>query len=224
MVAAACAAAFATALSPHGYRHGSRLAGALLLGAAVSLLLQFALAKLLARLFRLDSHGATYAAATAALILLVPAAGARTLLAGTASGTPNGDQSTQRAFEHWQLRAVPLLVRYKDALAADASSGNGRVSIVGVERARRQLVALEPAVRGLARGAPSNLRRFMPLLIRAVTLAASAQRRYEAARAARGRRARVLLREADRLLRQSQQAMTAFSFGVNGVGARLTGG
>ena len=77
-------------------------------------------------------------------------------------------------------------------------------------------------MRRLAHHTPPDLRRFLPRLIRAVTLGAAAQSRYEAARAAAGSRSRLLLRQATRLLRRSQEAMTGFSFGVNGVGARLS--
>lgn len=219
---AAGAVAFSVSLSPHGYRHGSGVTLALLLGAGVSLLLWLGCARLLAR--RTESRRAAYAAALLALILLGVTAGTRSLLATTGSATPAPNVAAQRAFEDWQAQAIPLLVAYKDSLAADAASGKTRVSLAGVERARRRLAALEPAVRRLAAHTPPDLRRFMPLLVRAVTLGAAAQSRYEAAQAAHGRSSRVLLRQATRLLRHSQEAMTNFSLGVNGVGARLTSG
>ena len=223
LFAAAGAAAFATLLSPHGYRHVGRLLVALLLGAAVSLLLRFGLARLLRRSFAIATRRAGYAATAAALVMLVAAAGARGLVA-TSGGADGAGTAAQQAFERWQLRAVPLLVRYKDALAADSSSDGGAISVARVERTRRVLVALEPPARRLVQDAPSDLRRFMPLLLQAVRLAAGAQGRYESATAAHGVRSRVLLEQANRLLRRSQQAMAAFSFGVNGVGARLTSG
>lgn len=227
--AAAGAAAFATAVSPHGYRQLSRLAGALLLGLLVSLLVRLALRLLLVRRFAVAPAPAAYAATAAAFLLLLTAAAARTLLPATGTSAPtSGGSSAQQAFERWTQQAVPLLVRYKDTLAADASPAatapGGGISLAHVERARRQLIALEPAVRHVARIAPPDLRPFTPRLIRAVTLAAAAQARYEAALATRGAHARQLRRQADGLLRRSQQAMAAFSFAVNGVGGRLTGG
>lgn len=224
LFAAAGAAAFATVLSPHGYRHVGRLLVALLLGAAVSLLLRFGLERLLRRSFAIETRRAMYAATGAALILLVAAAATRGFVATSGGAADAGTAAAQQAFQHWQVRAVPLLVRYKDALTADAAPGTGSVSLARVERAQQALVALEPPIRRLAQEAPSDVRRFMPLLVRAVTLAAAAQSRYESAKAARSGRSRVLLQQANRLLRRSQQAMTAFSFGVNGVGARLTSG
>lgn len=234
MFAAAGAAAFATVLSPHGYRQWSRLTGALLLGLLVSLLLRLALKALLARRFAIAARSAAYAAMAGALILLLVAAGARTLVSRTSGeGAQASDRArAQQAFRRWTMQAVPLLVRYKATLAADASpsvtepaSGDVAVALLArVEHARRRLLELEPAVRRLARGAPLDLRPFMPLLSEAVALAAAAQGRYEAALAARGSRSRALHRQASNLLRRSQQAMAAFSIDVNGVGGQLANG
>jgi len=232
LFAAAGAAAFAVALSPHGSLQWSRLTSALLLGLLVSLLLWLVLKTLIGRAFAIGPRAAAYAAIAGALIVLLAAAGARTLLARTASeGAPAGER-TQQAFKRWTLQAVPLLVRYKDTLALDASptvtgSASGHVDRGlrrRVEVARRRLRALELPVGRLARSAPADLRSFMPLLTQAVTLAVSAQSRYEAALAARGSRSRALLAQANRLLRRSQQAMAAFSTDVNGVGGRLANG
>lgn len=233
VVAATGAAAFATALSPHGYRQGSRLAGALLLGLLVSLFLLFTLKALLGRRFAIGRAGATYGAMAGALILLLAAAGARTLAPTSSDGTHgSAPTAAQQAFQRWTLQAVPLLVRYKDTLAADASpSGAGPASgrvdlalLARVKQARRRLLALEPPIRRLVQSAPADLRPFMPLLTSAVVLAAAAQGRYQAALAAHGRRSRALRRQANSLLRRSQQAMAAFSIDVNGVGGRLANG
>lgn len=187
------------------------------------LLVRLLVSSVLSRQFELDADRATTVATATALILLIAAGGAQTLLARPSNGASDS-RAAQRAFQRWQVVAIPLLVRYKHAIADDASSRSGSVLVARVEQARRRLVALEPAVRQLSKNTPSELRQFMPLLARAVTLAASAQGRYESARAAHGQRSRPLLLQADRLLRRSQRAMAAFSFGVNGVGARLTSG
>lgn len=232
LFAAAGAAAFASAVSPHGYGQWLRLAGALLLGLLVSLALGLAFKTLLGRAFAIAPRAAAYAAMAGALIVLLAAAGARTLLARTASEGAHANERTQQAFQRWTLQAVPLLVRYKDTLALDASptvtgSASSHVDrglLRRVELARRRLRALELPVGRLARSAPANLRSFMPLLTKAVRLAVSAQSRYEAALAVRGSRSRALLARANRLLRRSQQAMAAFSTDVNGVGGRLANG
>jgi hypothetical protein len=162
-------------------------------------------------------------------VLLLTVGGARMLVSRTSSGASQANDATAvEAFRSWTQQAIPLLVRYRHALAADATprTASGRLDRLPrdrVERARRRLGALEPAVRQVARRAPSNLQPFMPQLLRSVTLAAEAQARYEAALATHGRRSRLLRGQADVLLRRSQKAMAAFSFGVNGVGGRLTG-
>lgn len=227
--AAAAAAAVATAISPNGYQLGSRLVAALLFGAVGSLLLLFVLTALLARRFTIARSRALYTAMVAALVLLLAVAGARLLLSRTTDGTTAGAAAAERAFRAWALQAVPLLVRYKDALAADSSqsragagSGRDRAAIrARVEQAGRRLLALESPLRRLTRSALVELRPFMPQLARALRLAVAAQQRYEVALAAHGRRAGRLRRQANRLLVRSQEAMTSFSFQVNGVGARL---
>lgn len=234
IVAVAGAAAFATTLSPGGYRQGSRLAAALLLGVAVSLLLLGALKRLLGRRFAIGEHGTLYPAMAGALVLLLIGAAARIVVARTGGGPPQAGRvaSAEQEFRRWTQQAVPLLVRYKDALAADAAPSIGRAGsapaaaarLARVERARRRLLALEGPLRRLVRGAPNDLRPFLPLLGRAVRLAASAQARYEVALTARGARSRTLHRQATELLVRSQQAMAAFSIAVNGVGARLANG
>jgi hypothetical protein len=232
LFAAAGATAFAVAASPHGSLQWSRPTGALLLGLLVSLALWLVLKTLIGRAFAIEPRAAAYAAMAGALIVLLASAGARTLLARTASESAPESERTQQAFKRWTLQAVPLLVRYKDTLALDASptatsSASSHVDrglLRRVEVARRQLRALELPVGRLARSAPADLRSFMPLLTQAVTLAVSAQSRYEAALAARASRSRALLAQANRLLRRSQQAMAAFSTDVNGVGGRLANG
>lgn len=229
---AAGAAAVATMLSPGGYPHEDRLAAALLLGAAVSLLLLAALYRLLARRLPLGKSPTLYTAMACALVLLLAAAGARILVSRTDGPQATTAAPAERAFRTWTLQAVPLLVRYKDALAADAAQTIGRTGgtrrasapPAGVERARRSLLALERPLQRLARTAPADLRAFMPLLGRAVRLAVEAQSRYQWALAVRGARSRALHRQANQLLIRSQQAMAAFSVGVNGVGARLANG
>ncbi|HJS92620.1 MAG TPA: hypothetical protein VJ741_00050 [Solirubrobacteraceae bacterium] len=240
LFAAVGAIAFATALSPHGYHQALRLAFALVAGALVSLLLLLALHLLSARLGVRQSGLLAYGMMAAVAAVLLGAAAVRESAPG-GGNSPNGRQTqAQQAFHRWSLQAIPLVVRYKDALELDAGHSrglaHGGAALQLARRARlaeRRLRALEAPTARLASSTPSDVRPFMPLLQRAVSLAASAQGKFAAAlsRSAKdpsdgGRRrsARVLLRAGNRLLRQSQQAMASFSFKVNGVGGRLYGG
>jgi hypothetical protein len=235
--AALGATAFAIALSPRGYQQGSRLAAALLLGLLVSLLLLFALNIFLTRRRRQAGGVVAYRAMVGVLVLLLAAAGARALVSGRGvSGS--GRAQAQQAFRRWTMQAVPLIVRYQDTLAADAPllrrAPNRPVDpalVARIVRARRRLVALEPAIRQLVSATPGDLRPLMPLLTQAVALATAAQDQYATALApdATGRRrlrpgSRALVRRGNGLLRRSQQAIQAFSLEVNSVGGQLLNG
>lgn len=239
LFAAVGAIAFATALSPHGYHQALRVALALVAGALVSLLLLLTLHVLCARLGIRQSGWLAYGMMAAVAVLLLAAAAVRQSALGDHNSVNGRQTQAQQAFHRWSLQAIPLLVRYKDTLELDAGRSrglaHGSAALRLARRARRaehRLRALEAPTARLASSAPSDLRSFMPLLQRAVSLAASAQSKFAAAlsRSAAGssdgvrRGSARLLRAGNRLLRQSQQAMASFSFKVNGLAGRLYSG
>jgi hypothetical protein len=239
--AALGAVAFATALRPHGYEQASGLALALLLGVAVLLAIFLVLRSLFGHLHPAHGSRVRYLALAAALGLLVGGAAVRSLAGGTGAGDRRAQLAQERQeFHRWTPTAVPLIVRYGDALRADAplvrrpSARRPQAGLrARVERAERILLGLQRASGPLVASSPADLRSLMPLLRRALALAVAAQRAYAAGlsrraggmrRAAGGRGSTALLRRGTRLLRSSDEAMAAFTLQVNTVGAQLATG
>ena len=211
-------------------------------GLMVALLsgLLLSLSLLLARL-RHSSHdrSVTSLALIVGLVVLLAGVGARMLLARTVAPQDNGRARAQQSFHRWTQQAIPLIVRYRAALHA-ASRLSRRLTARPAdalarrfERTRLRLRRLEPPIHRLVAATPSDLRQFIPLLIRALTLAGAAERKYAAAllQDARGpgltrsgTSARALVQQGNYLLRRSQQAIVAFTVYVNLTGGELFNG
>lgn len=237
------AVAFAIALRPHGSEQASGLVVALLLGAGAFLALFLILRSLVGRFLSIDGVRLRYLALAAALGLLVAAAAVRSLTTGTGTDDRRARLAQERQdFDLWTAAAVPLIVRYRDAVRVDAPLLHGphdepaKAGLRGtVARAERMLLGLQRASHPLVASAPAELRSFMPLLRRALVLAIATQRTYaaglsrrkantRAGRAAGGRASTGFLRRGRRLLRTSEEAMAAFTQQVNAVGAQLSVG
>lgn len=180
-------------------------------------------------------------ALAAALGLLVIAAAVRSFAIGTGTEDRRARLVRERqSFYAWTQTAIPLIVRYRHALRADARpAGDHHDSPVElharVVRSERVLRRLQRVSGPIAASSPDSLRSFAPLLRRALALAVAAQRAYArglllraaaavSGRAAGRRRSMALMRRGNRRLRASQWAIAAFTAEANAIGAQLSVG
>lgn len=238
------ALAFATALRPHGYDQASDLVLALALGIAAFLVVFLILRSLFRRLLHARPSRVRYLALAIALGVFVAGGGVRSLAIGTGSGDRRARLAQERQdFDRWTQAAVPLIVRYGDAVRVDAPlireprprRATSRLLRARVERAERSVRGVRRSSRPLIAAAPADLRSYTPLLRRALALAVAAQRTYAAGlsrgtagllagQAGDGRSSAALIRRGTRRLRTSQKAIAAFTEQVNSVGAQLSAG
>ncbi len=237
------ALAFATALKPHGYQQASGLAFAVLFGVIVFLVLLLILRSLFGRFIPGQQSRVGYLALAAALGLLIAVAAVRSLTVATAARGRGGLLAQEEQdFQNWTPTAIPLIIRYRDAVRVDAPLARRPRAWQPAARLRERVNRVEGILLGLQRStgpivasSPMDLRAFMPLLRRSLGLAVAAQQAYAAGlsrhapgmpsqRAAGQRRFTAPLRRGTRLLRTSEEAMAAFTEQVNAVGAQLSAG
>ena len=180
-------------------------------------------------------------ALAAALGLLVVAAAVRSLTIDAGTEDKRASLVRERqSFYAWTQTAVPLIVRYRHALRADARQAGDRLDSPGelharVVRSERVLRRLQRLSGPIAASSPASLRSFAPLLRRGLALAVAAQRAYArglllraaaavSGRAAGRRRSMALMRRGNRRLRASQWAIAAFTAEANALGAQLSVG
>lgn len=244
--------ATATALRPAaGYRGRANLALALGLGflAALAALVLVGLVVSLYRRPRRSPRAllrpAMLSYRTMGITLAFLLLGAAALQLGalhTRGASARSAEHTRAAFQTWQLRTVPLILVYMQAVREDATLVHNPNQIrntpalrTRIERTRRKLWLLRLPIQSNLSALTPQLRTLTTELHRAVTLAAEAQTRYAAglnrnARRTdhltlrRDHRSLALLQQGTALLRQSQTLIRAMTLQGNLLGARLFNG
>lgn len=232
LVVVVAALATATALRPSaGFRSGLHLLGALALGASAAVLALLAAAALAAAARKRNGRQAppmrmlALAGLAAALLL---GASVQALRTGGSTSTAPARSAAAAGFARWQQRVVPIVVSYVSVVRADGSllrspPRTGQQTFRAEARARADAATLRNATATLARvpSADASLDRLTRRLRISLTLAQRGHAAAAAALAADAARRRSLLADARRALRNSQQAMAAFTLGANALGAQL---
>jgi len=149
--------------------------------------------------------------------------GAR-LISGTSRG-PNGvEPSQQQAFLSWRNAVLPVILGYRQALAAAQPRGRAptrATRVLTLERTRTTLVRLAATLRARSPNATDEFRRLDTMLARAIGLAIGGETTY--ALALRERRS-DLKRRAKLQLDHSAAVLFYMSLRANAIGTQLTAG
>jgi hypothetical protein len=163
--------------------------------------------------------------AVSALLLLgvVAVLGAR-LISSTSQEPNGGEKSQQQAFQSWRNSALPVILEYRQALAAAQTPGRAprlATRVLTVERTRATLVRLAATLQAHPPIATHEFRRLDTMLAQAIRLAIDGERNY--ALGLRDRR-NDLKHRAKLQLDHSAAVLFYMSLRANAIGTQLTTG
>lgn len=157
------------------------------------------------------------------LVGVLAVLGAR-LISSTSQGPNGGETSQQQAFQSWRNSALPVILEYRQALAAAQTPRRAlklATRVLRVERTRATLVRLAATLRAHPTIATHEYRRLDTMLAQAIGLAIVGETNY--ALALRDHRS-DLQRRAKLQLDHSAAVLFYMSFRANAIGTQLTAG